>query len=317
MPLDTLRSPKDSKNMPTAIDPRMPEVAGPPDVDLDQAFGLARIRAIGAELSDTVARNVVLVTPGRSLISYGCPKPGSVANEDVAGLLGRRFPPSPTQNIAVIAYTEFKAAIEDVGKAIPFFGMLRALAYLGHAVWVFEGHPSAFEAGVSKANVLFVDSGMMPFLQLSWFSVAQRVLAPDARIYVHDREHSELRPAVESTKGPGWELTEPDHIGSYVNCLCCALMLNPDRSVRVEAGCRLPNLQEFPTDEAVGFIWKTPFRYETLDARDAIAVINANAKGRVGRTRTIDATVAETGTSGRIMIKAKRSGAIEMWAEPR
>jgi hypothetical protein len=47
---------------------------------------------------------------------------------------------------------------------------------------------SAFESGVRDSDVLLVDSGMEPFMQSDWIDVAYRVMRPDARIFVHDRE---------------------------------------------------------------------------------------------------------------------------------
>ena len=59
-------------------------------------------------------------------------------------------------------------------------------AYIGHAVWIFEGHDSALQAGCREANLLIVDSGMLPFLSEDWIQVAQNVMC-NKEIYVHDR----------------------------------------------------------------------------------------------------------------------------------
>lgn len=64
-------------------------------------------------------------------------------------------------------------------RAIPFRGYLLAWATAGHNVIVFEGHPTAFESGVRNADVLLMDSGMLPFVQFNWVEAAQRVMQPE------------------------------------------------------------------------------------------------------------------------------------------
>ena len=68
-----------------------------------------------------------------------------------------------------------------------FLGMLLGFAYVGHAVWVFEGHPSALTEGCRDADVLLVDGGMLPFLAPDWHAVASHARRRP-EIYVHDRE---------------------------------------------------------------------------------------------------------------------------------
>ena len=63
--------------------------------------------------------------------------------------LEQLIPSGMRRNVAVISYTEFGGgdgapSIAEANKSIPFFGLLMGLTYLGHAVWVFEGHSSAF-----------------------------------------------------------------------------------------------------------------------------------------------------------------------------
>lgn len=63
---------------------------------------------------------------------------------------------------------------------------LLAFAYIGHAVWVFEGHFSALAAGCRDADLLLVDGGLVPFLQPDWIKVVSPVMR-NPEIYVHDR----------------------------------------------------------------------------------------------------------------------------------
>ena len=71
----------------------------------------------------------------------------------------------------------------------PFLGLLLGLAYIGHSVWIFEGHPSALAAGCRNADVLIVDGDMVPHLQEDWTAVASSVMR-HREIYVHDRASS-------------------------------------------------------------------------------------------------------------------------------
>ncbi len=47
---------------------------------------------------------------------------------------------------------------------------------IGHAVVLFEGHPSALAEVCRAADLLVVDSEMIPFLQTDWLPVAQAVM---------------------------------------------------------------------------------------------------------------------------------------------
>ncbi len=116
-----------------------------------------------------------------------------MASSQVAAVEGM-IPPKVKRNIATIAYTELSALRSDISKTIPFFGILLGFAYIGHAVWVFEGHASALAAGCKDANVLIVDGEMVPHLQADWASVASNVMK-GREIYIHDRATYALRKA--------------------------------------------------------------------------------------------------------------------------
>lgn len=108
-------------------------------------------------------RYVVLVTQARLLMQQPCPPPGSMPPEAIAPI-ERIAPAQPRLNIAVIAFTALDALLEDIARAIPFLGYLLGLAYLGHKVVIFEGHPSALAAGCYDADLLLIDGAMAPFL---------------------------------------------------------------------------------------------------------------------------------------------------------
>jgi hypothetical protein len=83
-------------------------------------------------------------------------------------------------------YTELTALQANISKAIPFVGMLLGFAYIGHAVWVFEGHASALADGCHNADVMLVDGGMVPHLPPDWQMVAGSAMRRP-EIYIHDR----------------------------------------------------------------------------------------------------------------------------------
>jgi hypothetical protein len=173
---------------------RMPEVDVP--ADLDAIFEQARraARGEGDRPPGRPGRNVIIVTPGRMLKFQACPDPDSMPEARVAPI-ERMMPRAPRRNVAAIAYTELAAIQANAGRAIPFLGFLLGFAYLGHAVWVFEGHPSALAHGCRDADVLFVDGAMAPHLQSDWPAVAAAAMRRP-EIYLHDRATYSLKKIV-------------------------------------------------------------------------------------------------------------------------
>ena len=166
------------------LTPRMPEIDERRDIE--KVFQEARKAAAGD-------RQVVLVTPGRMLMLQPCPRAGSMPAQ-VVSQIERLISPKIKRKIAVIGYTELTAVTTNVAKAIPFFGMLSGIAYIGHAVWVFEGHSSALAAGCKDADLVIVDSAMVPHLAANWQSLARTDVAA-RQIYIHDRATHALRKA--------------------------------------------------------------------------------------------------------------------------
>jgi hypothetical protein len=147
----------------------MPEVDIVPD--LDRRFADARqMLADSAE-----GRRIAILTPGRMTMFQPCPPPGSVAPNMVKPI-EQMFPSASPLNIAVIAMTELGAVRANLAKAIPFVGYLLGMGYLGHSVIVFEGHSSALSAACHDADVLLVDSGMIPFLERGWVESARQAM---------------------------------------------------------------------------------------------------------------------------------------------
>jgi hypothetical protein len=171
-------------------DIRMPDVDELPNIE--EVFDKARSAAAGqGEPPPGVSgRHVVIVTPGRMLMFHPCPPPGSMPKKQVASMEAM-ISPKVKRNIAAIAYTEL-GAVTEAPTTIPFFGILMGLAYIGHSVWIFEGHSSALAAGCKDADVLIVDSSMVPFLRNDWAPAASGAMRR-AEIYLHDRATYSLR----------------------------------------------------------------------------------------------------------------------------
>lgn len=170
--------------------PRMPEVDFP--VHLEEVFAKAR-RVGSGELAppNSTGRHLAIVTPGRMVMMHPCPAPGTMsptAVESVEKILSSEN----KRKVAVIAFTELEALRADLKKAIPFFGLLTGLAYIGHSVWVFEGHSSALAGGCREADVLIVDEMMIPFLASDWVRTVSKVM-PRPSIYKHERSSFSLK----------------------------------------------------------------------------------------------------------------------------
>jgi hypothetical protein len=167
----------------------MPQVDQP--AKIGKVFDQAR-KAAGEILSKRdSSRQVVLITPGRMLMLQPCPSPGSMP-QNVVAQIEKLISPKVPRKIAVIGYTDLKALTTNLGKAIPFFGMLSGMAYIGHSVWIFEGHPSALAAGCKGADLLIVDGAMVPHLAPDWQLVASSE-SPKLQIYLHDRATHSLK----------------------------------------------------------------------------------------------------------------------------
>jgi len=171
-------------------DVRMPEVDEVPDIE--DVFAKARAAASGEQLPlGRSGRHVIVVTPGRMLMFQPCPPEGSMPEQQVEPIR-RMISPQVKRRIAAIAYTELSAIQKDISRTIPFFGILIGFAYIGHAVWVFEGHSSALTAGCRDADVLIVDGAMLTHLQQDWAMTAASVMKRP-EIYAHDRATYSLR----------------------------------------------------------------------------------------------------------------------------
>jgi hypothetical protein len=170
--------------------PRMPEVSIRSDIQ--EVF--ARLRQTAA--APGAAGGLAILKPDRTHLLM--PRLAAAPSlETMAENMDRMVPRAVKRNIAVIAYTLFDPqggampGLAEVSQAIPFLGILVGLSYIGHAVWVFEGHASALSAGCRQADVLIVDSAMRPLLPPSWDADAAAAMR-NPNILVHDRATFQL-----------------------------------------------------------------------------------------------------------------------------
>ncbi len=229
-------------------------------------------------------RGVALVGPDRAVMVL--PVPSRSAAMDA------KLPKIPDitsdgpRNIAVISNTGLLLTVhgkppevQEVARVIPFLGLLIALSYAGHRVWIFEGHASALSAGLEHAEILLLDSGMLPLLQNDWMSVAQTTMASPRRVLTLSREHNNaLVPVVPASTQQGWSYSEPDGEASYINCLLTTLAKSgPGASADIVVGAPLPNLGGL-TQNVMELEWiaSLPFRYDQLDAGKAIELLTSS-----------------------------------------
>jgi hypothetical protein len=165
---------------------RMPEVSSRSDIH----EVMAKVREAAA------SGGLVILKPDRTHLVL--PRLAeSPELQQMAEQMDRMVPAATSRNIAAIAHTIFESApgaapgLAEISKAIPFLGILVGLSYIGHAVWIFEGHASTLSAGCRDADLLIVDSVMRPMLAPRWDDEAALVMR-NPNILVHDRTTFQL-----------------------------------------------------------------------------------------------------------------------------
>ena len=108
------------------------------------------------------------------------------------------IPSDEPRNIAAVAAPGALAGnpgkpplLPEVGRQVPFFGLLIGLAYMGHAVWIFEATPQNMNAGCEEADVLIVDSNAIAALPDGWLEDASRVMR-NPNILIYDRSRQRI-----------------------------------------------------------------------------------------------------------------------------
>ena len=147
--------------------PRMPSVAPLREGIVQYARDLA---------FDPINRRLIMITPDRSIkTSINLPPKDTLPHEFIAHL--ESIAPSTQQILIVsVGMTDYGALQEDPYRAIPFLGTLEGFVQLGHAVILFEGHPSALGPVCENADLLIIDEQMIPHLKKDWLQVALNVM---------------------------------------------------------------------------------------------------------------------------------------------
>lgn len=149
--------------------PRMPEV----DSDMLTEELLTIVQDM-AEIKSK--RQLVIITPGR-LIKTSAPLPAhETLAPDFLSMIEALAPSSSQWIIIAIGMTEFRAFNASPHNSVPFLKLLHGFAQIGHAVILFEGHPSGLAQMCRHRDLLVVDSEMIPFLQTDWLEIARSTM---------------------------------------------------------------------------------------------------------------------------------------------
>ena len=142
-------------------------------------------------------RGVSLVRTDEKHFVLPAPPPGSISQQMVDGVKGV-VPSDQPRNIAAIAAADALAGdpskpptLPDVARRVPFFGLLIGLAYVGHAVWIFEAVRSMLTEGCEDADVLIVDSNAIATLPSGWAEDIGPVMR-NPNILVFDRTRQKI-----------------------------------------------------------------------------------------------------------------------------
>jgi hypothetical protein len=147
---------------------------------------VASARQIAAKPHDPY---IVLMTPHRVLLGVPCPNLDLVRSSAVEAMK-RQFPPDHPLNVTVIAHTRSalnavpERAYRAFGRDIPFFNMLLGMGAIGHNVFIFEGHRSAFASACHDADLLVIDEHVLPNLGTHWPELARPQMRTDNIIIV-------------------------------------------------------------------------------------------------------------------------------------
>jgi hypothetical protein len=143
-------------------------------------------------------RYVGIIRPDRSYLLTAPPPKESMAPQMIQ-MMEKLVPPRPPRSISAIADTYFSLTsgrgipgLAEIGREIPFFGMLLGLACIGHSVCVFTGLEDSLTAGCKGADLLIVDEAQVPSLSVDWKTVAAPAMR-NPNIVLHERATFKLK----------------------------------------------------------------------------------------------------------------------------
>lgn len=149
--------------------PRMPQV----DEDrLNEEI----LKVAQSMATDQIKRQLVIITPGRLIKTSDPLPPRETLAPEFVSILEGIAPSSQQWNIIAIGMTEFRAFNASPNTSVPFLDLIHGFIQIGHAVILFEGHPSGFTQMCHNRDLLVVDSEMVPFLQTDWLEVAKSTM---------------------------------------------------------------------------------------------------------------------------------------------
>jgi hypothetical protein len=197
-----------------SITPSMPHVDA--DIDVRPVFAHARQVSAGTvavPAGPIGGRAAAIITPGRLIMPVLCP-PASAVSPQMLEDVRLMVPEHPKQQITVIANNNVVATgaftAREANGLIPILGYLLGMAFDGHTVVVFEGHPSALAAGCEGSTMLFVDKAMVEYLQPDWPAVAASTMSrANIRIFGRDGSMARIVPAGESAQSPAASQSNP------------------------------------------------------------------------------------------------------------
>jgi hypothetical protein len=153
-------------------------------------------------------RSVSVVRSELAHFMLPAPPQGTINEQMIAGVRAVVAAEEP-RNIAAIAAADALAgdpskppSLPDIARRVPFFGLLMGLAYVGHAVWIFEAVASLLNDGCEDADVLIVDSNAIATLPSGWSETASGVMR-NPNILVYDRNREKLGAICTAGEVPG------------------------------------------------------------------------------------------------------------------
>ena len=146
--------------------------------------GIAEARRLAADPNRE--RAVYLLAANGSVLALPTLAPGAATPEMIASV--ERIAPSHTPlTICAVGHAEFVGRKSDAAtfaKAVPFGGFLLGFAFIGHRVCVIDGRPPSFEVACRGANMLVIDSTLIPRLPQNWVRIATESMTR-AKIFLY------------------------------------------------------------------------------------------------------------------------------------